>query len=143
MKIRTTYFYVYVYLLIKKKVRRTWAYQTWVPYYKELKLGKLKYHRREKKRAFKIEYYVAWNSSLAISSSMWHFFNKKIHVNTRIFFMKLECLKLDLYSKLEFQKKKKKTCADMDFFFWKNATWNTILEFHATQYSSLPSLSSL
>ena len=89
---------------LKKKVQRTRAYQTWVPYYKELKLGKLKYHRREKKRAFKIEYYVAWNSSLAISSSMWHFFNKKIHVNTRIFFMKLECLKLDLYSKLEFQK---------------------------------------
>ena len=43
MKIRTTYFYVYVYLLIKKKkVQRTRAYQTRVPYYKELKLGKLK-----------------------------------------------------------------------------------------------------
>jgi len=54
----------------------------------ELKLGKL-------------ENCVAWNLSLPRSSSMWHFFNKKIHVNTR-FFMKLECLKLDLYSKLEF-----------------------------------------
>ena len=104
MKIRTTYFYVYVYLLIKKK-------------YKELKLTKLEFHitrnsslvsssniEGEKKRAFKIEYCVAWNSSLASSSSIWHFFNEKIHVSTRIFFMKLECLKLDLYRKLEVQK---------------------------------------
>ena len=41
--------------------------------YKELKLGKLKYC-------------VAWNSSLPSSSSMWHFFNQKIHVNTSIFY---------------------------------------------------------
>ena len=97
--------------------------------YKELKLAKLEFHItrnsslvssstiEEKKKSItlefciykelelsKLEYCVAWNSSLASSSSMWHFFNKKIHVSTRIFFMKLECLKLDLYSKLEFQK---------------------------------------
>ena len=50
--------------------------------YKELELGK-------------IEYCVAWSSRLPSSSSMWHFFNKKIHISTS-FFMKLECLKLDL-----------------------------------------------
>ena len=63
--------------------------------YKELKLGKLKYHRRKKKKSItldfciykelelgKLEYCVAWNSSLPSSSSMWHFFNKKIHVST-------------------------------------------------------------
>ena len=85
--------------------------------YEELELTKLEFHitrnsslvssstiEGKKNRAFKIEYYVAWISSLASSSSMWHFFNKKIHVSTRIFFMKLECLKLDLYIKLEFQK---------------------------------------
>ena len=69
-------------------IKRTRAYQTRVPYYKELELGKL-------------EYCVAWNSSLPSSSSMWHFFNKKIQVSTS-FFMKLECLILDLHSKLEF-----------------------------------------
>ena len=56
--------------------------------YKELKL-------------VKHEYCVAWNSSLPSLISMWHFFNKKINVNLS-FFMKLEHLKLDLYSKLEF-----------------------------------------
>ena len=50
-----TYFYVYVYFWI---IKRTRAYQTRVPYYKELELGKF-------------EYCVACNSSLPISSSMW------------------------------------------------------------------------
>ena len=47
---KINYFYVYVYLLIikKKKVLGTRACQTRVPYYKELKLGKLEYHRRKK-----------------------------------------------------------------------------------------------
>ena len=40
--------------------------------YKELKLGKL-------------EYCVAWNSSLPSSSSKWHFFYKKIHINTSFY----------------------------------------------------------
>ena len=50
-----TYFYVYVYFWI---IKRTRAYQTRVPYYKELELGKL-------------ECCVACNSSLPISSSIW------------------------------------------------------------------------
>ena len=41
--------------------------------YKQLELGKLKYC-------------VVWNSSLPRSSSMWHFFNNRIHVNTIFFF---------------------------------------------------------
>ena len=80
------------------------------------RVGKLEYHRRKEKKSItlefsiykelefgKLEYCVAWNSSLPNSSSMWHFFNQKIHVNTSLF-MKLEYLKLDLHSKLEFQK---------------------------------------
>ena len=85
-----TYFYVYVYFWI---IKRTRAYQTRVPYYKELELGKLEYHRREKKnitlevciykelKLGKLEYCVAWNSSLPSSSSKWHFFYKEIHIN--------------------------------------------------------------
>ena len=68
----------------KKKVLGTRACQTRVPYYKELELGKLEYHRRKKKSITlefciykelelgKLEYCVAWNSS-----SMWHFSKKK------------------------------------------------------------------
>ena len=88
----------------RKKVRKTWACQTWVPYYKELELGKLEYHRRKKKTIMlefciykelkfsKLKYCVAWNSSLPNSSSMWHFFNKKIHINTSFFIIYLYIL---------------------------------------------------
>ena len=66
---KNTYFYVYVYLLIikkRKKVQESITLKFCI--YKELELGKL-------------EYCVAWNSS-----SMWHFFNKKININTSVFY---------------------------------------------------------
>ena len=74
MKKKITYFYVYVYLLIikkKKKVQESIMLKFCI--YKELELSKL-------------EYCVAWNSSLISSSSMWHFFNKKININTSVFY---------------------------------------------------------
>ena len=81
----------------RKKVQKNWACQTRVPYYKELELGKLEFHRRKKKETLeyciykelelgKLEYCVAWNSSLPNSSFMWHFFNKKIHVSISFFY---------------------------------------------------------
>ena len=83
MKKKITYFYIYVYLLIikiKKKSRRNLS----LPYYKELKLVKLEYHRRKIKEHYLQR--VAWNSSLPSSSSMWHFFNTKIHASTSFFY---------------------------------------------------------
>ena len=99
--------------------------------YKELELSKLEFHNtrnsslgslstiEEKKKSNtlkfciykelnfgKFEYCVTLNLSLPSSSSMWHFFNKKIHISISFFFfnffMKFECLKLNLQSKLEF-----------------------------------------
>ena len=64
----------------KKKSRRTLS----LPYYKELKLVKLEYHRRKIKEHYLQR--VAWNSSLPSSSSMWHFFNTKIHASTSFFY---------------------------------------------------------
>ena len=54
----------------------------------ELDLGKLKFHATQ---------YL----SLPSLSSMWHFFNKK-NPRQHKYFLKLEYLKLDLHSKLEF-----------------------------------------
>ena len=111
------FMFMFICWLLKKKggggVSGTWAWQTRVPYYKELKPSILEYHRRkEKKKSITLkfciykelklsmlEYCVTWNSSLPSLSSMWHFFKK---TSAQIFFMKLECLKLDLHSKLEF-----------------------------------------
>ena len=78
-----------------KKVLGTQVCQTRVPY-KGLKLGKLEYHKRRKKRALHLSFVFTKNLSLVSSSivnlslqnssSMWHFFNKKIHINTSFFF---------------------------------------------------------
>ena len=108
------YFYVYVYLLIIKKK------------YKELEHSKLEFHItrslslvnsgiiEEKKRALRSSFVFTKNSGLVSSSivlhgtrvlcSMWHFFKKKKSMSAQVFFffLKLECLKLDLHSKLEF-----------------------------------------
>ena len=108
------YFYVYVYLLIIKKKK-----------YKELEHSKLEFHItrslslvnssiiEEKKRALRSSFVFTKNSSLVSLSivlhgtrvlcSMWHFFKKR-SMSTQVFFffLKLECLKLDLHRKLEF-----------------------------------------
>ena len=57
----------------KKSIRNsTQAYQTRVPYYKELELGKLEYHRRKKKRALRSSFVFTKNSSLISSSILLH-----------------------------------------------------------------------
>ena len=58
--------------------------------YIELEIKELEFHKRKKKKSItlefciykelefdKLKYFVAWNSSLIRSSSMWYFFNKK------------------------------------------------------------------
>ena len=84
----------------------TWACQTRVPYYKELKIGKLEYHRRKKKKKVRVCVFTK-NSSLVNLSIVLHgtwVYQARvpcgiflIHVSTS-FFMILECLKLDLHS---------------------------------------------
>ena len=54
----------------RKKVQKTCACQTRVPYYKELELGKLDYHRRKKKR--RSSFVFTKNSNLVSSSIVLH-----------------------------------------------------------------------
>ena len=114
---KINYFYVYVYLLFSKKKKYKELELTKLEFHK---LGKLEYDKRKKKSIMlkfciykelelgKLDYCVAWNSSLPSSSSMWHLKKKKkksMSVQVFIFiFMKLECLKFNLHNKLEFQK---------------------------------------
>ena len=82
---KINYFYVYVYLLIITKIKNKNKIK-----YIELEIKELEFHKRKKKKSItlefciykelefdKLKYFVAWNSSLIRSSSMWYFFNKK------------------------------------------------------------------
>ena len=99
--------------------------------YKELELTKLEFHitrnsslgssstiEEEKKRAIRSSFVFTKNSSLVSSSIVLHgtrvyqarvscgIFSKKKSMSAQVFLMKLECLKLDLQSKLEFHELK-------------------------------------
>ena len=102
-----TYFYVYVYFLIIKKKKK----------YEELELTKLEFHItrnsnlessstiEEKKRAICSSFVFTKNSSLVSSSIVLHgnqVYQARVPCGITSFFMKLECLILDLHSKLEF-----------------------------------------
>ena len=88
--------------------------------YKELKLSKLKFHitrnwslvssstiEEKKKKALRLSLVFTKNSSLVSSSIVLHgnqVYQARVPCGITSFFMKLECLKLNLQCKLEFQK---------------------------------------
>ena len=106
---KITYYYVYVYLLINEKKK-----------YKELELAKLEFHitrnsslgssstiEEKKKRSIHSSFVFTKNSSLLSSSIVLRgtrVYQARVPCGITSFFMKLECLKLNLQCKLEFQK---------------------------------------